>query len=217
MEPHGEQPIVAAGVPLGESPAVMIMVHGRGAAPRNILDLVPSLSRPGFTYLAPAAANNTWYPYSFMADTARNEPGLSSALDVLDRLVNDVVARGIRKDHIVLLGFSQGACLTSEFAVRHADRYGGVIIFTGGLIGPPGTTWNNSGSFAGTPMFLGSSDPDPHVPKDRVDESAAVFTRMGAAVTERIYPGMGHTINDEEIAYAQGVMDQVISSTPPPG
>ncbi|MGB7217853.1 MAG: dienelactone hydrolase family protein [Vicinamibacterales bacterium] len=209
MEPHGGQPIVTAGVALGESPTVMIMVHGRGAAPRNILDLVPRLNRQGFTYLAPAAANNTWYPYSFMADTAKNEPGLSSALDVLDRLVKDVVARGVRKDHIVLLGFSQGACLTSEFAVRHADRYGGVILFTGGLVGPPGTTWSNPGSFAGTPVFLGSSDPDPHVPKDRVDESAAVFTRMGAAVTERIYQGMGHTINDEEIVYAQAVMDGV--------
>jgi predicted esterase len=209
MEPHGGQPIVAAGVALGESPAVMIMVHGRGAAPRNILDLVPSLNRPGFTYLAPAAANNTWYPYSFMTETTKNEPGLSSALDVLDRLVKDVVARGVRKDHIVLLGFSQGACLTSEFAVRHADRYGGVILFTGGLVGPPGTTWNNPGSFAGTPIFLGSSDPDPHVPKARVDESAAVFTRMGAVVTERIYPGMGHTVNDEEITYAQAVMDAV--------
>lgn len=215
MDPHGGQPVVASGVALGESPAVVIMVHGRGAAPRNILDLVPSLGRPGFTYLAPAAANNTWYPYSFMAETARNEPGLSSALDVLDRLVNDVVARGIRKDHIVLLGFSQGACLTSEFAVRHADRYGGVILFTGGLIGPPGTAWNHPGSFGGTPIFLGSSDPDPHVPKDRVDESAAVFTRMGAAVTERIYPGMGHTVNDDEIAHAQGVMDQILPGVRP--
>jgi predicted esterase len=187
----------------------MIMVHGRGAAPRNILDLVPRLNRPGFTYLAPAAANNTWYPYSFMAETTKNEPGLSSALDVLERLVNEVVARGIRQDHIVLLGFSQGACLTSEFAARHAGRYGGVIIFTGGLIGPPGTTWNNPGSFAGTPIFLGSSDVDAHVPKERVDESAAVFTRMGAAVTKRIYPGMGHTVNDDEISYAQTVMDAV--------
>jgi predicted esterase len=209
MEPHGGQPIVTAGVPLGESRTVMIMVHGRGAAPRNILDLVPRLDRPAFTYLAPGAANQTWYPYSFMAETSKNELGLSSALDVLDRLVNDVVARGIRKDHVVLLGFSQGACLTSEFAVRHADRYGGVIIFTGGLIGPPGTTWNNPGAFAGTPIFLGSSDVDAHVPKDRVDESAAVFTRMGAAVTTRIYPGMGHTVNDDEISHAQAVMDSI--------
>ena len=123
-----------------------------------------------------------------------------------------MVARGVRTDRIVLLGFSQGACLTSEFAVRHADRYGGVIIFTGGLIGPPGTTWNHAGSFGGTPIFMGSSDVDAHVPKDRVDESAAVFTRMGAVVTERIYPVMGHLVNDDEIAYAQGVMDQVLLS-----
>jgi predicted esterase len=205
MEPHGGQPIVTAGVALGEGRGVVIMVHGRGAAPRNILDLVPHLDS-GFTYLAPAAANNTWYPYSFMADIAKNEPGLSSALDVLDRLVNDVVAHGIRKNHIVLLGFSQGACLTSEFAARHADRYGGVIIFTGGLIGPPGTTWNNPGSFTGTPIFMGSSDPDPHVPKDRVDESAAVFTRMGAEVTERIYPGMGHMVSEDEMAHARAIL-----------
>jgi predicted esterase len=130
-------------------------------------------------------------------------------LDVLDRLVNDVVARGIRKDHIVILGFSQGACLTSEFAVRHADRYGGVIIFTGGLIGPPGTIWNHPGSFAGTPFFMGSSDVDAHVPKDRVDESAAVFTRMGAAVTQRIYPGMGHIVNEDEIACARALLDGI--------
>jgi len=192
----------------------MIMVHGRSATPANILDLVPRLDRSGFTYLAPAAAGNTWYPYSFMADTAKNEPGLSSGLQVLERLVTDVVARGIRKDHIVLLGFSQGACLTAEFAVRHADRYGGVVIYSGGLIGPPGATWNESGSFGGTPVFLGCSDVDAHVPKPRVDESAAVFQRMRAAVTERIYPGMGHLVNDDEIRFGQALMDTILASPP---
>ena len=211
MDPHAGQPIVSAGVALGESHAVMIMVHGRGGAPSNILDLVPRFGRDRFTYLAPAAANNTWYPYSFMADTAKNEPGLSSGLQLLDRLVTDVVAHGIRQDHIVLLGFSQGACLTAEFAVRHASRYGGVILYTGGLIGPPGTTWNESGSFEGTSIFLGCSDVDPHVPKLRVDESAAVFERMGASVTERIYPGMGHLVNDDEIASAQAIMDTILA------
>jgi predicted esterase len=183
------------------------MSHGRGAGPKNILDLVPRLARPHLSYLAPAASGNTWYPFSFMAETAENEPGLSSALSVLAALVADVAAKGVPREKIVLLGFSQGACLTSEFAVRHPARYGGVIAFTGGLIGPDGTTWNEQGSFAGTPIFLGCSDVDHHVPKTRVDESAAVFTRMGAAVDTRIYPGMAHIVNDDEIAAAQQILD----------
>ena len=207
MKPHAGAPLATAGMPLGNSPAIMIMVHGRNAAPANILDLVPRLGRPDFTYLAPAAAGKTWYPFSFMADTETNEPSLSSGLWVLEHLVDDVVARGIRKDHIILLGFSQGACLMSEFAIRHADRFGGVIAYSGGLIGEPGTTWEYPGTFAGTPVFLGCSDVDAHVPKTRVDESAAVFSRMVAVVTERIYPGMGHTVNDDEIAFTQTLME----------
>lgn len=185
------------------------MVHGRNGGPENILDLVPRLDRPDFTYLAPAAANRTWYPYSFMAERDKNEPGLSSALQMLANLVEEIVAKGTPRERIMLLGFSQGACLTSEFAARHAARYAGVIVYTGGLIGSPGTTWNYGGSFDGTPVFLGCSDIDGHVPKTRVDESAAVFTRMGAAVTERIYPGMGHLVNDDEIAFTQHLMDQI--------
>jgi predicted esterase len=188
------------------------MVHGRHAAPRNILDLVPRLARPRFTYLAPAAANQTWYPYSFMSDISTNEPGISSGLFVLDHLVQDLAAKGFPPRRVVLLGFSQGACLTAEFAVRHADRFGGVVIFSGGLIGPTGTTWDESRSFDGTPVFLGCSDVDSHVPKTRVDESAGVFARMGAAVTERIYPGMGHLVNDDEIASAQAILDAVLVS-----
>lgn len=209
MEPHGGQPILGAGKPLGESDRVMIMVHGRGAGPQNILDLVPALGHPEFSYLAPGAANNTWYPYSFISDTAKNEPGLSSALNVLHDLVEDLVARGIHKRRLMLLGFSQGACLSAEFAARHADRFGGLIIFSGGLIGPPGTAWNCPGSLAGTPVFLGCSDVDAHIPASRVDESAVVFERMGADVTKRLYPGMGHLVNDDEIAVARAVMDRV--------
>jgi predicted esterase len=211
MEPHSGQPIVTAGAPLGQSRAVMIMVHGRNAAPQNILDLVPRLDRPSWTYLALAAANNTWYPYSFLADTVMNEPALSSALLALERLVADVEARGIRRERMMLLGFSQGACLAAEFAVRQAARYGGIIIYSGGLIGAPGTTWDYPGSFAGTPVFLGCSDADAHVPKARVDESAEVFARMGAQVTERIYPGMAHLVNDDEIVFTQSVMDGVLA------
>ncbi|HYN08898.1 MAG TPA: dienelactone hydrolase family protein [Vicinamibacterales bacterium] len=188
----------------------MILIHGRSAAPINILSLVPAFERPEFTYLAPAAANGTWYPYSFLAERESNEPGLTSGLGVIDRLVNDVIARGVPKARVVLLGFSQGACLAAEFAASHADRYGGIIVYSGGLIGPPGTSWPYTGNFAGTPVFLGCSDADAHIPRARVAESARFFTQLGAAVTERIYPGMGHLVNEDEIAFARGVMDSVL-------
>jgi predicted esterase len=187
----------------------MILVHGRNALPANILSFVPAFGRPDITYLAPAAAGGTWYPLSFMAEKEKNEPGISSGLWVLEQLVLHVVRSGVAKDRIVLLGFSQGACLTSQFAASHADRYGGVVLYSGALIGPPGTTWDYPGSFAGTPVFLGCSDVDAHVPKTRVDESAAVFQRMGATVTEKIYPGMGHLVNDEEIAFTRTLLDEI--------
>jgi predicted esterase len=206
---HEGLPVEAAGAPLGKDAAVMIMVHGRNASPRNILDLAQRLERPAWTYLAPTAANRTWYPLSFMAPTEQNEPWLTSALGALRDLVADVRARGVPSDRIVLLGFSQGACLSSEFGVRHPAHYGGLVLFSGGLVGPPGTTWNGTSGFGGTPVFLGCSDVDAHVPKARVDESAAVFTRMGADVTERIYPGMGHLVNEDEIAFARGIMDRI--------
>jgi predicted esterase len=208
-DPHAGQPLVSAGRSPAESGRAVIMIHGRNASPRNILDLIPRLNRPAFSYLAPAAANNTWYPLSFLADVAQNEPYVTSAIRRLDQVVADVVAAGIPRDRVVLLGFSQGACLAAEFACRHAARYGGLVIFSGGLIGPPGSTWNNGGSFDGTPVFLGCSDVDAHVPKWRVDESAEVFVRMGAEVTKRIYLGMGHLVSDDEIACAQTVMDRV--------
>ncbi len=211
LPPHAGQPVATAGKALGESQAVMIMIHGRNASPRNVLDLVPVLQRPRFTYLAPAAAGNTWYPYSFMAESERNQPGINSGLSVINHLIEEALVHGVRKDHIALLGFSQGACLAAEFALRHADRFGGVIIFSGGLIGPPGTAWIHEGDFAGTPVFLGCSDIDSHVPQQRVDESAEVFAQMGAAVTKRIYPGMGHLVNEDEIAFAQAIMDQILS------
>ncbi|HKE89087.1 MAG TPA: dienelactone hydrolase family protein [Gemmatimonadales bacterium] len=209
MKPHAGQPLATAGAPLGQSPVAMILVHGRNAAPANILSFVPAFGRSDITYLAPAAAGGTWYPLSFMAEKEKNEPGISSGLWVLDQLVQYVVRSGVGKDRIVLLGFSQGACLTSEFAASHADRYGGIVLYSGGLIGPPGTTWDYPGSFGGTPVFLGCSDVDAHVPKTRVDESAAVFQRMGATVTEKIYPGMGHLVNEEEIAFTRTLLDDI--------
>ena len=215
MDPHGGQPIMEAGVPLGQSPAVVIMVHGRNAGPANILDLVPALERPQFTYVAPAAAGRTWYPLSFMAEIEENEPDLTSALAMLAALVAQLQSRGVPRERVVIIGFSQGACLASEFAVRHAARFGGFVLFTGGLIGPPGTAWTYPGNFEGTPIFQGSSDPDPHVPPSRVEESAAIFASMGAAVTTRIYPGMGHTVNDDEIAHARVILDDVWAAAAP--
>jgi predicted esterase len=203
---HSGQPVLVAGWPLGESPAAVIMLHGRGAGPENIVDLVPRLDRPAFTYLAPAAAGRTWYPFSFLAPRVQNEPGLSSGLRVIGSLVDDLVSRGIRREQIVLLGFSQGACLTAEFAFEHPARYGGIVIFSGAVIGQ---TRPLDGHFAGTPAFFGCSDADAHVPKSRVDESAALFTRLGAQVVERIYPGMGHLVNDDEILAARAIMDTI--------
>ncbi len=209
MQPHAGQPVETMGRPLGEGSAAMILVHGRGAAPGNILELAEALPHPEFTYLAPAASGNTWYPFSFMAETERNEPGISSGIGVLADLVERVVVAGVPRGRIILAGFSQGACLASEFAVRHAARYGGVLAFSGGLIGPPGTTWEYPGEFDETPVFMGCSDVDAHVPLSRIEESAAVFSRMGARVEKRIYPGMGHLINDDELAHARTIVDAV--------
>ena len=186
------------------------MLHGRGAGPENILDLVPLIARPAFQYVAPAAPNRTWYPFSFMADIQKNEPFLSRALSQIDGAVHDAEAGGVPRDQIVLLGFSQGACLATEYMIRHAARFGGLIAFSGGAIGPPGTTWDESGRFGGTPMFFGCSDVDAHVPEARVRESAALCERMGAKVTTKIYPGMGHLVSDDEIAHAQDLLDQVL-------
>ncbi len=212
LPPSAGQPVTARGRPLGEGSAVMVMIHGRNAGPNNILDLATPLAHPDFTYLAPAAAGRTWYPHSFMADRASNEPGLSSALAMIGTLIAEVGTRGIPKRRIILLGFSQGGCLASEFMARQPDRYGALIAFSGGLIGEPGTRWEHPGGFDGMPVFLGCSDVDGHVPKARLDESAAVFERMGAAVTERIYPGMGHLVNDDELTWARDLMSRVAVS-----
>lgn len=204
--PHQGQPVLTAGKPLHEAKAAMILVHGRGADAESILDLADFLSYPKMIYLAPQANGNTWYPYSFLSPIPQNEPGLSSALQVLADLVAQVEATGIPAERIILAGFSQGACLASEFVARNAQRYGGLLAFSGGLIGPPGTPRDYPGSLAGTPIFLGCSDVDFHIPKERVQESADVFTRLGATVTMRLYPGMDHTIIQDEIAEAQKIV-----------
>jgi predicted esterase len=189
------------------------MIHGRNAAPENILDLLPVLDRPDFAALAPAADGGAWYPYSFMAARESNEPGISDGLAEIGSLVAHLVAKGFPSHKIMLLGFSQGACLTSEFAIRNPARYGGVMVLSGGVIGPPGTTWGDlTGSLDGTPVFLGCSDVDSHIPATRVLESEVLFTRLGARVTRKLYPGMGHLVNKDEIENVQAVMDEVLSA-----
>jgi phospholipase/carboxylesterase len=197
------------GAPLRDARVAVIMVHGRGAGPDNILDIVPAIEQPGVAYLAPGAAGGTWYPNSFMAPIEQNEPGITSGIAVVHALIGQAVALGIPTTRIVLLGFSQGACLASTAALRLPQRYGGVIVYSGGLIGPPGTRWEERGSFDRTPVFFGCSDRDAHVPASRVRESAALFERMQADVTTRIYPGMGHLVNDDEIAFTRVLLEQL--------
>ena len=177
----------------------MIVVHGRGASAEDILTLALELGLEDIAYVAPQAHGNTWYPYSFLAPIAQNEPGISSAFGVLSRLIDSLHDHSVDSQRIAFLGFSQGACLTLEYAARHARRYAGVFALSGGLIGPPGTPLSYAGSFDRTPVFLGCSDIDPHIPLERVRESAEVFRRMDAKVDERVYPRMGHTVNADEI------------------
>ena len=198
--------VLAAGTPLGQATAAMILVHGRGAPAEDILSLGRELDRPDLAYLAPQAEGYAWYPYSFLAPMERNEPGLSNGLDLLSHLVARLEGDGIPPERTVLLGFSQGACLSLEFAARNAKRFGGIVGLSGGLIGPPGTPRNYPGSFADTPIFLGCSDRDPHIPLERVKETTEVLTRMGAKVTERIYPAMGHTVNEDELKHVRDLL-----------
>lgn len=204
--PHQGLPVRMAGESLTSARALMILVHGRGATAADILLLAEELAQPGFAYLAPEAANNTWYPNSFLAPLASNEPGLSSGLAVIASLLEQANSAGIPAERTVIVGFSQGACLSLEFVARHARRYGGVIGLSGGLIGPDGTARDYPGTLAGTPVFLGCSDIDPHVPKERVLQSAEVLQALGGQVTAKLYPRMGHTINRDEILIARGIV-----------
>jgi phospholipase/carboxylesterase len=198
--------IVSAGKELKENSKVLIMLHGRGADARDILSIASYLDAKDLTLLAPEATNNTWYPYSFLSPPAQNEPWLSSALALLKELVDDVISKGIPTSNIYFLGFSQGACLTLEFITRNATRYGGAVAFTGGLIGDKIYKENYKGDFENTPVFIGTSNPDPHVPVPRVRESEEILKRMNAAVTVKVYNNMGHTINEDELAEANKII-----------
>jgi predicted esterase len=215
-EPHAGQPVLRAGPSPKHARLVAILLHGRGASAEDILGLADQFSARDIAYVAPQAASSTWYPYSFLAPIAQNEPWLGSALRVVADLIEDLARQGIPSERLVVMGFSQGACLTLEFAARHARRYAAVVAFTGGLIGPPGTRREYTGDFAGTPVFIGSSDVDPHVPLERVQESTAVFRRMGATVDERIYPRMGHTINADELRAADALLSALSSRSEGP-
>lgn len=204
--PHQGQPVLTAGRPLSQATTAMILLHGRGATAQSILSLVPELARPDFAYLAPQANNNTWYPNSFLYPLAQNEPGLSSGLQAIGELLATIVAAGIPAEKVIIGGFSQGACLSLEFAARHARRYGAIVGFSGGLIGPDTAPRDYPGSLAGTPIFLGCSDVDFHIPKARVQHTTQILTRLGGQVTERLYPNMGHTINQDEIAFVKQLM-----------
>jgi predicted esterase len=212
-DPHAGQPTLRAGPAPEQAGATLILVHGRGAPAESILTLQAELGIRGLAALAPQAAGYTWYPQSFLASLDANQPFLDSALRRIETLVIDLVARGVPSDRIALLGFSQGACLALEFVARHPRRYGAVMGLTGGLIGPPGTPREYPGDLEGTPVFLGTSDPDPHVPLDRVRETEVVLTRMSAVVELRAYRGMPHTINEDELNVCRTLLQRVVSRT----
>lgn len=209
--PHQGQPLRTAGESLATARAAMIMLHGRGATAEDILMLTHELDQPGFAYLAPQAANNTWYPNSFLTSLAGNEPGLSSGLQVISSLLDQLAQANIPPERTIILGFSQGACLSLEFVARNARRYGGVAGLSGGLIGPDDTPRNYPGSLDGTPIFLGCSDIDFHIPKERVQHSAEILQRLGGNVTAHLYPSMGHTVNPDETEHVKTIMQAVLA------
>ena len=198
-DPHRGQPVLAFGAPIVTARIAMIMVHGRGASAEDKAGLAGEFGTTDVAFFAPQAAGRTWYPSSFLSPIEDNEPGITSGLGVIAALVASLVAQQIPPARIALLGFSQGACLSLEFAARHPRRYQAIAGLSGGLIGPPGTPREYPGTLDGTPVLLGCSDVDAHIPLARVRESAEVFRRIGGAVDERIYPRMGHTVNADEI------------------
>lgn len=203
---HQGQPIARAGLPLDEAQAVMIMIHGRGGGTQSILPLINHFGVEGFAFLAPSAADNTWYPNRFLAPRESNEPKLSSAIETITNLMDEIETSGIPAEKMILLGFSQGACLSLEIAARNPRRYGGVVALSGGLIGADDELTGYDGTLDGTPVFLGCSDIDAHIPVERVHKSRDILQSFGATVDERIYEGMGHTINADEIDAVASMM-----------
>lgn len=208
-DPHANQPIERAGADLEDANAAMVLVHGRGARARGMLDLGNQVGREDVALLAPQAARGTWYPQSFLAPVESNQPHLDSALSFLERVLETVVDGGVPLERTILLGFSQGACLSTEFAARNLRRYGGVVALSGGLIGPEGTDFSYDGSVEETPVFVGCGDRDQHIPEERVRETAIAFRDLEADVEERIYEGVGHTVLDDELEYVRELVEEV--------
>ncbi len=208
--PHQNQQTLTTGEALDEAQAAVILVHGRGATAQSILGMADEFEYPDIAYLAPQAANRTWYPQSFLAPVERNEPGRSSGLQVISSLVSQANDAGIPTEKVLVLGFSQGACLASEFIARNPTRYGGLAALSGGLIGEQIDADSFDGSLEGTPAFFGCSDSDPHIPEKRVHESATVYEQLGATVTKRLYPGMGHGINEDELSFVNEMIGTLV-------
>lgn len=199
--------IVASGAPLANARAAAVLLHGRGSNAEDMLGLAEEFAQRDIAYLAPEAPGHTWYPYSFLAPLSQNEPHLSNALATVGATLDRLAQEGFPAERVALIGFSQGGCLALEYVARNANRYGAVAGLSAGLIGPPGMPRNYAGSLDGTPVFLGCSDIDSHIPLARVHESRDVFEKLGGEVTERIYPGMGHTVNADEIAHVTKLLE----------
>ena len=207
--------VLSAGAPLAKARAAAVMVHGRGATAQDILSLGAEFGQDDIAYLAPQAQGHGWYPQSFLAPFEQNEPHLTNALATVGAVVAHLAGEGFTPERIALIGFSQGGCLALEYAARNAQRYGAVVGLSAGLIGPPGTPRDYAGAFAGTAVFLGCSDVDHHIPLARVHETRDALTRMGAVVDERIYPGMGHTVNADEVAAVTKMLARIGESAAP--
>ena len=211
-DPHKEGRVHRFGAALEEAAGVVILLHGRGGSAEDILSLAEAMYNPRVAYLAPQAAGSTWYPNSFLALRETNEPWLSSALRKVESVLDLAIAVGIPRERVVIGGFSQGACLSTEFIATHPERYAGLIALTGGLIGPLGSNVTHTGDLEGMPAFFGSGDPDPHVPWSRVQESADVLTAMGAKVTVRRYPGRPHTVSQEELEFGRRLLQDAFAA-----
>jgi phospholipase/carboxylesterase len=207
--PHQNQQVVTGGVSIDNAKIAMILIHGRGASAQSMMLFAEEFDRDDIHYRAVQARNHTWYPRSFMAPKQMNQPGISSGLQTIYDQLTEVNNAGIPTNNIILLGFSQGACLTTGFAARHPQQYGGIVGFSGGLIGEEIDYENYHGSLEQTPIFLGCSDRDPHIPKERVDTTEQVFKKLNADVTKKIYTGMGHTVNKEEISHVNTILESI--------
>jgi predicted esterase len=211
--PHAPPRVLLAGEAPESARAAVVLCHGRGGCAEDILDLRHELEAPGVTFAAPDAAGETWYPLPFIAPLDYNEPHLSSALALLGAVVGELERRGVPAERQLLLGFSQGGCLALEYAVRNARRYGAIVGLSAGLIGPHGTRWDFGGDLEGTPVLLGCGDSDPHIPHVRLLESAAVLGERGGEVDLRVYPGLGHNINRDELGAVRTLVETLLGST----